>query len=66
MPPYAVDAPERSLKNSSEMTHSFTELLQLHDKPYSPNSGFKRLQLLEIAERKLHPISKHPDKEKFF
>jgi len=66
LPTYAIDAPEGSLTVSSEVTHSFTELLQLHGKPYSPPSGFKRLQLLGIVERKSRPSSKHPDKEKLF
>ncbi|RXK34416.1 DNA-binding protein [Arsenophonus endosymbiont of Bemisia tabaci Asia II 3] len=66
LPAYAVDAPEGNLAVSSEVTHSFTELLQLHDKPYSPPSSFKRLQLLGIVERKSRPSSKHPDKEKLF
>ncbi|WP_334469773.1 KilA-N domain-containing protein [Arsenophonus sp. PmNCSU2021_1] len=50
IPAYAVDAPEGSMAVSSEVTHSFTELLQLHGKSYSPPSGFKRLQLLGIHE----------------
>lgn len=66
LPDYAVDTPEGSLTGSSEVTHSFTELLQLHGKPYSPPSGFKRLQLLGIVERKSRPSNKHPDKEKLF
>ncbi|MDR5612199.1 MAG: KilA-N domain-containing protein [Arsenophonus sp.] len=66
LPAYAIDAPEGSLTGSSEVTHSFTELLLLHGKPYSPQSGFKRLQLLGIVERKSRPSSKHPDKEKLF
>ncbi|WP_339053153.1 KilA-N domain-containing protein [Arsenophonus endosymbiont of Crataerina pallida] len=66
LPAYAVDAPEGSMTVSSEVTHSFTELLLLHGKPYSPPSGFKRLQLLGIVERKSRPSSKHPDKEKLF
>jgi len=66
LPAYAVDAPEGNLTVSSEVTHSFTELLQLHGKPYSPPSGFKRLQLLGIVERKSRPSNKHPDKEKLF
>ncbi|PAV01663.1 DNA-binding protein [Arsenophonus sp. ENCA] len=66
LPAYAVDAPEGNLTVSSEVTHSFTELLLLHGKPYSPPSGFKRLQLLGIVERKSRPSSKHPDKEKLF
>ncbi|PAV01350.1 DNA-binding protein, partial [Arsenophonus sp. ENCA] len=32
LPAYAVDAPEGSLTGSSEVTHSFTELLLLHGK----------------------------------
>ncbi|MDR5612206.1 MAG: KilA-N domain-containing protein [Arsenophonus sp.] len=66
LPTYAIDAPKGSLTVSSEVTHSFTELLLLHGKPYSPPSGFKRLQLLGIVERKSRPSSKHPDKEKLF
>lgn len=35
LPAYAVDAPEGSLTGLSEVTHSFTELLLLHGKPYT-------------------------------
>ncbi|MFS1583936.1 MAG: KilA-N domain-containing protein [Candidatus Arsenophonus phytopathogenicus] len=66
LPAYAVDAPEGSLTGSSEVTHSFTELLLLHGKPYTAQSGYRRLQLLGLAERKSRPSSKHPDKEKLF
>ncbi|MBG6243530.1 MAG: KilA-N domain-containing protein [Candidatus Symbiopectobacterium sp. Dall1.0] len=66
LPAYAVDAPEGSVTCSSEVTHSLTELLMLHGKPYTAPSGFKRLQLLGLAERKSRPSSKHPDKEKLF
>ncbi|MGX8941561.1 KilA-N domain-containing protein [Symbiopectobacterium sp. Eva_TO] len=66
LPAYAVDAPEGSVTGSSEVTHSLTELLMLHGKPYTAQSGFKRLQLLGLAERKSRPSSKHPDKEKLF
>ncbi|MGG2140004.1 hypothetical protein [Symbiopectobacterium sp. RP] len=66
LPAYAVDVPEGSVTVSSEVTHSLTELLMLHGKPYTAQSGFKRLQLLGLAERKSRPSSKHPDKEKLF
>ncbi|MBG6243397.1 MAG: KilA-N domain-containing protein [Candidatus Symbiopectobacterium sp. Dall1.0] len=66
LPAYAVDAPGGSVTGSSEVTHSLTELLMLHGKPYTAPSGFKRLQLLGLAERKSRPSSKHPDKEKLF
>lgn len=66
LPAYAVDAPEGSTTGSSEVTHSLTELLLLHGKPYTAQSGFKRLQLLGLVERKSRLSSKHPDKEKMF
>lgn len=66
LPAYAIDAPDGSMTGSSEVTHSLTELLSLHGKPYSAISAFKRLQLLGITERKLRPSSKTPDKEKLF
>lgn len=66
LPAYAIDAPEGSATGSSEITHSLTELLALHGKPYSPRSGYRRLAMLEIVERKSRPSSKHPDKEKLF
>lgn len=66
LPAYAVDAPEGSITGSSEVTHSLTELLLLHGKPYTAQSGYRRLQLLELAERKSRPSSKHSDKEKLF
>ncbi|BAE74006.1 KilA-N domain protein [Sodalis glossinidius str. 'morsitans'] len=66
LPAYAIDAPEKSVTGSSEVTHSLTELLLLHGKPYTPQSGYRRLQLLGLAERKSRPSSKHPDKEKLF
>ncbi|HGJ5884051.1 KilA-N domain-containing protein [Arsenophonus sp.] len=66
LPAYAVDAPEGSLTGSSEVTHSFTEFLLLHGKPYTAQSGYRRLQLLGLVERKSRPSSKHPDKEKLF
>lgn len=46
LPAYAVDAPEGSVCGSSEVTHSLTELLLLHGKPYTAQSGYRRLQLL--------------------
>ncbi|CRL46246.1 KilA-N domain protein [Sodalis glossinidius str. 'morsitans'] len=66
LPAYAVDAPEGSTTGSSEVTHSLTELLPLHGKPYTAQSGFKRLQLLGLVERKSRPSTKHPDREKMF
>ncbi|WP_334468313.1 KilA-N domain-containing protein [Arsenophonus sp. PmNCSU2021_1] len=66
LPAYVIDAPEGSLTGSSEVTHSFTELLLLHGKPYTAQSGYRRLQLLGLAERKSRPSGKHPDKEKLF
>ncbi|WP_334468916.1 KilA-N domain-containing protein [Arsenophonus sp. PmNCSU2021_1] len=66
LPAYTVDAPEGNVTGSSEVTHSLTELLLLHGKPYTPQSGYRRLQLLGLAERKSRPSSKHPDKEKLF
>ncbi|WP_050747556.1 KilA-N domain-containing protein [Sodalis glossinidius] len=63
---YAVDAPEGSATGSSEVTHSLTELLALHGKPSSVQSGYRRLAMLAIVERKSRPSSKHPDKEKLF
>ncbi|HGJ5856512.1 MULTISPECIES: KilA-N domain-containing protein [Arsenophonus] len=66
LPTYAVDAPEGNVTGSSEVTHSLTELLLLHGKPYTAQSGYRRLQLLGLAERKSRPSSKHPDKEKLF
>lgn len=66
LPAYAIDAPDGSMAGSSEVTHSLTELLSLHGKPYSAISAFKRLQLLGITERKSRPSSKAPDKEKLF
>lgn len=66
LPAYAVDTPAGSITGSSEVTHSFTELLLLHGKPYTPQSGYRRMQLLGLAERKARPSSKHPDKEKLF
>lgn len=66
LPAYAVDAPDGSTTGSSEVTHSLTELLLLHGKPYTAQSGFKRLQLLGFVERKSRPSTKHPDREKTF
>ncbi|HGJ5883808.1 KilA-N domain-containing protein [Arsenophonus sp.] len=66
LPAYAIDAPASSVTGSSEVTHSLTELLMLHGKPYTAQSGYRRLQLLGLAERKSRPSSKHPDKEKMF
>lgn len=66
LPAYAVDAPDGSTTGSSEVTHSLTELLLLHGKPYTAQSGFKRLQLLGLVERKSRPSTKHSDKEKTF
>ncbi|MEN3257488.1 KilA-N domain-containing protein [Sodalis endosymbiont of Spalangia cameroni] len=66
LPAYAVDAPDGSTTGSSEVTHSLTELLLLHGKLYTAQSGFKRLQLLGLIERKSRPSTKHPDREKMF